>query len=172
VDLKCPVCGHLVGQEEYERVRANFDRLVSDKAAEATEEIGKEIGQLTNEIYTKDQEVQDKEKQIRDMQEQHQRDVERLADEKAASRIEKIRKQLEEESRISKDDEIQCALTNIERKFAIKEQGYKLQIQRAEKKNGELTALLENIPPERKGTAGEIVLYEELAKRSRMMNLS
>jgi hypothetical protein len=68
VDLKCPACGHLSGQQEYERVFANFNRFVDEKAAG-------EIEQLTYELYAKDQ-------QMHDLEERHKHNVENLANEK------------------------------------------------------------------------------------------
>jgi uncharacterized C2H2 Zn-finger protein len=32
VDLKCPACGNMVGQEEYERVVANFHRVADEQS--------------------------------------------------------------------------------------------------------------------------------------------
>ena len=45
-----------------------------------------------------------------------------------------------------------------------KEKQYQLQIKRAQKHNREIQNKLDSIPPERKGTAGEIILTEDLRK--------
>jgi hypothetical protein len=37
VDLKCLACGHMLGQEEYERVVANFHRIVIEWSHRANE---------------------------------------------------------------------------------------------------------------------------------------
>jgi hypothetical protein len=157
VDLKCPACGHLVGQEEYERIVANFNRFVDEKAAG-------EIEQLTCELYAKDQ-------QMHDLEELHKHNVENLVNEKVELKKAEMRKELEEEFRIENDEAVQRALIKQEKQFEKDRAGYNQHIQRVEKKNKELSAkvdeqtrILENIHPESNGTRGELVLLEELHK--------
>lgn len=66
VDLKCPACGHLIGEEEHERVRANFDRLVQLES-------NGEIEQIRYECEVKNQNME--------------RNIEDLANQKAESKI-------------------------------------------------------------------------------------
>lgn len=100
VDLKCPACGHLLRQQEYERVVANFNRFVDEKAAG-------EIEQLTCELYAKDQ-------QMHDLEEWHIHNVENLANEKVELKKVEMRKELEEELRTENDEAVQRALIKQE----------------------------------------------------------
>jgi hypothetical protein len=179
VDLKCPTCGHLIGEEEYERVRANFDRLVELKS-------NGEIEQIRYECDRKDQQLEDLKKQYGDMKkqfegvrEEYERNVENLANQKAGSRISEMGRKHEEELAV-KDRQnrvnVEDTLRARDRQLAEEKAGYTLHIQRVEKENRELSVTitgltaqvaeqkktLENKSSEHRGTTGELVLLDDL----------
>jgi Uncharacterized protein conserved in bacteria (DUF2130) len=157
VDLKCPVCGHLVGQEEHERVIANFHRCVKEKTTEEIEQLMCERDMKDQELQDKEKQLQDKEKQLQDMQEHYERNAENRAKQIAASKIGDMERKHTEEIR--------------EKDWQREEDraGYGLQIRRQqerieeqEKQLKEQKKALENESSEHRGTRGETVLFDDL----------
>jgi hypothetical protein len=65
IEYKCPACGHLVGEEEYAKVRSDFNKLIQQKSEEQIDELK---GKHMQELYEKDKqhkvELQEQEKNI------------------------------------------------------------------------------------------------------------
>lgn len=81
VDLKCPACGHLVGQQEYERIRANFDRRVELKSNEEIEQIRCQC-----------------DKKVQDMKDQHERNIDNEVNQRVASLTKENQSKYDEEN--------------------------------------------------------------------------
>ncbi len=162
VDLKCPACGHLVGNEEYERVVANFDRFVEEK-------MNGQIEQLRYERDMKDELLQQMKKKFQDREEQYERNTEKKANEMATSKIREMdirhRDELSEkdrQSRINQQDEIERVVSGKDRQFNLERAGYHTQIQRYQTQVEEQKRTIDNIPSELRGTRGEIALLDDL----------
>ena len=188
VDLKCPACGHLIGQEEYERVVANFNRIVEEKYSEVIEnkanqiaaskvreieityqeELAETRSQSGEEIRRVVSEIDNKNRLIEDMQ----HNIEDLANQKATSKIEEMERKYNEEleqSHINKEDDITRAVREKESQHEEERAGYRKHIERLEKDNTVLTAAveeqkkkIENMSSEYRGTRGEIHLLDIL----------
>ena len=66
------------------------------------------------------------------------------------------------------DEKVACAVREIETKHALrekqKEKEFQIRLDRVKTKNDELQRIVDNIPPELQGTAGEFVLLDELLR--------
>lgn len=124
VDLKCPACGHRMGQEEYERVVVNFNRFVEEKYSGEIEQIR----------YESDMKCQH-------MKQEYERNVENQANEMAASKI----REMELIHREDVKQETQFAVSKKQRELEEEKAGYKGHIQRLEKHNGELSLKIEGL---------------------------
>ena len=60
------------------------------------------------------------------------------------------------------DEKIREALKRKEENYRLKEMEFRLQISRIEKENEKMQKTLENVPPEFRGTAGEMKLFDDL----------
>jgi hypothetical protein len=173
VQFKCPSCGHLLGEQEFKHACEVSDSLVNER-----------LEQIERELKIKH------ERQLQQQQENNDNDKEREVCERLIKiRKEEMAKhnqalldkdrQIEAtklQSTINREEEIRQAITEKEREREQEKTMYKLHIQRLEKDNTELTdktkqltgqieeqrKTIENIPPELRGTGGEIDLFNDL----------
>jgi hypothetical protein len=185
IQFKCPTCGHLLGEEEFNSACRRLNKTVDDKAKEILEE---EIDKINNQHK----------QEIRNIEEQHKLEVEtkvkrqlclqrteieseyikKLMNEKTAieekfnqdlaNKIKEI-ETLKSQSAIDQAQHIQQAIFDNERRHTQRETEYKLKLSRIEADNKELVSkveqlqkTLDSIPSEMRGTAGEIILLDEL----------
>jgi hypothetical protein len=181
VDLKCPACGHVLGQEEHERVVANFHRIAEEQSTGVIEQMRYEC-----------------DKKLEDLQDQHKRNLDNEINQRVASQTNEIHVKYNEDKKgwerrhneelLLKDKEIKEAkLQNtidieekikqainvneqqLEAKYKQKEAEGELQLRRIKDDNQNLLKQVEklqktvdSVPPELRGTAGEIVLLDTL----------
>lgn len=157
VQYKCPSCGHLLGEEEYEHACKKSERQIAEGVKEKLRIAEEEIQQLkinhAKELLQKDEENRlDTEKEVN-------------------TRVTKI---LNEERMMNAnliDERIRMAVTEVEVRYKQSEMQYKMQHDRIETDNRKLMdqveklqKTLDSIPAELRGTAGEFVLAEELKR--------
>lgn len=181
VDLKCPACGHLVGQQEYERIRANFDRRVELKSNEEIEQIRCQC-----------------DKKVQDMKDQHERNIDNEVNQRVASLTKENQSKYDEENMekerrhqaelalkdkeireaklqnaIDIEEKIKQAINSneekLEAKYRQKETERELHLLQIKEENRnllnrveKLQKIVDSVPPQRIGTAGEIVLLDVL----------
>lgn len=172
-EFRCPTCGHTMGEEEYKHACNEFDRNVAAKCDELMEKL--------NNIHEK--EMYEQNRKYIELENRIDQEVEfqtnkRLSEQEEKSEIEKagIKEVYEHKLKI-KDEEIEAtklqSATYIDEKIEegrkqneenhrLKEMEYKLHISRIEKENEKMQKTLENVPPEFKGTAGEMKLFDDL----------
>jgi hypothetical protein len=173
MQFKCPSCGHLLGEQEFKHACEVSNTLVNEMLEQKEKELKIEHErrlqqQQENNDNDKEREVSERVSKIRKEEDAIYKQV----------LIEKDR-QIEAaklQSTINRQEEIRQALTEKEREREQEKTMYKLHIQRLEKDNTELTdktkqltgkieeqrKTIENIPPELRGTGGEIDLFNDL----------
>jgi DNA repair exonuclease SbcCD ATPase subunit len=180
-EFKCPSCGHLIGEEEYNNICKNHSRQIIEKAEEISREkiyevdvqykklirekelnkeseIQKRVGEILpkeraamESAYRKDQAEKDK---------QYHEELSEKGRQLEAAR-EDIDKQANE--RMAQwQDEILSRANNKEARHEQIESDLRKQLSRAQEDNRKLQKTLETFNPERIGTATEDDLYEEL----------
>lgn len=137
-EFRCPTCGQIVGEEEYRNAYNVLDRKVQSLCKEKMQE----------------QETRHSE-EIRQLEERHSREFQNKVSQEVKAR-------LKNEKEMNINEEVRAALRD-------KEATHRLQISRLEEQNRGLAEqvqrqqkTLESIPPEVRGTAAEINLYEDL----------
>jgi hypothetical protein len=165
VEFKCPTCGQLIGEEEYRRACNALDK----KVQELCEGKIREQEEKHRQEMLEQQEKNNRELEIRVGQkvEEKMRAEKALLTEKHQKEIEMKNKEIEAAKRQSTeyiDETVEQAIRHKEEKHRQKEAEYQLQISRLIDRVENLQQTLEKVPPELRGTAGEIVLYDELHK--------
>jgi len=175
VQFKCPSCGQKLTEEEYWHVcqiqKSHLDQMVKKEVEQKTE-------QIEQRYVMKIQHLEDENKRkIQDREVEIQRSVSKLVNEKKLQlekQYSEKEKQLEA-AQIENDKLIELkisqAIMQNEVKHRQKEKESELKYSRVESINrelinkvGKLETALNNIPPEFRGTAGELVLQDELHK--------
>ena len=172
IEYKCPVCSHLIGEEEYLNVKTEFNKIIQEKVEEHDD---KTRGIYEEKLYKKDLELQKQEEKHKDEieakvheQVQLQLDTKLLKQKDeyehklAQKETEKNEIKLQADNNI--DKKIAEALEKQDEKFRQQKFQDQLKWERIQKRNEELQKTLDNIPSEFKGQAGEIMLFEELHK--------
>ena len=176
IEYKCPVCTHILGEEEYRNANNKFNNILQDKFKQKIEEIE---GTHEQELYEKDKnhtfELQEQEKK-------HKEEINTKVNQEVKLQLDKKEEEQKKELELKlkrKDEEIEAlklqrdnvvndkiAKIREEEKQKNKQEKaqYELQLERIQKHNDELQKTLDNIPSEFKGQAGEIVLFDELHK--------
>ena len=134
-EFRCRTCGHLLGEEEYRHACSNHDKDRQAIREELREELREDIRS--------------------EQQEKHQQEIRKKNEE-----IESLKSQNEQ----TVSEAVDQALRRSYEEWRQKEKEYQLHIERVQKDNMQLKNTLDSIPPERKGTAGEIILTEDLRK--------
>lgn len=176
-EFRCPTCGHILGEEQHRHAYQALERIVIERTKERDaakeEQHRKEILQL-KEKHDREKESEIKmriQEQSITMELEHRKDQAEKDREHVKELAEKDR-QLEAailQSDINVKEQIRRAVNEKESQREQENARYKLHIQRLEKDNTELTdkideqkRTIENIPPELRGTTGEIVLLDDL----------
>ena len=174
IEYKCPVCTHILGEEEYRNANNKFNNILQDKFKQKIDEIE---GTHEQELYEKDKnhtfELQEQEKK-------HKEEINTKVNQEVKLQLDKKEEEQKKELELKlkrKDEEIEVLKLQrdnvVNDKIAkIREEEkqknrqekaqYELQLERIQKHNDELQKTLDNIPSEFKGQAGEIVLFDEL----------
>ena len=188
VEFRCPTCGHQLGEKEYEHACNEFNSRLQ---AASEEQIEKLNDLHKQEMYEKEKEYkqelqQQEERYDKEIENKVSQEVRlRLVDYEAKSRNEKalMNKEHEQELR-RKDEEINAiklqnteyieemiseAVKRNDEAHRLREVEHNLHISRIErenekmqKENEKMQKILENVPPEFRGTAGELKLFEDL----------
>jgi hypothetical protein len=187
-EFKCPACGHLLGKEEYKHAFNEINRKVQ---ATCEEQVEKLQNRHYEEMIEQDEKHRlDIQKQAEvhrlELEEKVSQHVQlRLAEYEERSTKERaiieqkyeheLRKKDEEietaklQTITAIDDKIKEAVKSNDEKHRQKETEFQLHISRIEKREGDLLGhiqklqqTIDNVPPEFRGTAGEIVLFDDL----------
>ena len=158
-------------------VKKNTD-LRASKLGKDREEIRTEVREELNKMHQEEKQmlIEEKDQEHRNTVEvEVQSRISNLLREKVEEHQEEMRKKDEqvEEAKLQVDayldEKIKEVLKNSDEKHRQKETEFHLQISRAQQENedladqvGKLQKTLDNIPPELKGTAGEIILFDDL----------
>ena len=191
-EFKCPSCGHLLGEEEYRHACNEFNQKVQVTSDEQIDKIRvlyeekmyKQQQMHTLELQEEEekhrmgfekrvnQQVQSQTKMLLSEQEEKLRTEMGLLTEKYEQEIKKKNEEIrtaELQSDMYVDEKIEEAVAFKEEKHRQRETEFNLQISRIQKQNGgladqveRLQQTLENVPPEFRGTTGEIMLFDEL----------
>jgi hypothetical protein len=164
----------VVGEEEYRRAC----EALNDKVQDACMEKMLEQEEKHRQEMLEQEERNNRKREIRVAQEVELQKNKILSEQEEKSEIEKVRIVEEYEHRLKiKDEEIEAgklqSATCIDEKIEegrkqyeenhrLKEMEYKLHISRIEKENEMMQKTLENVPPDFKGTAGEMKLFDDL----------
>jgi hypothetical protein len=165
-EFRCPTCGHTMGEKEY---READNKLNRDK-----QEIREELTCMHQE------EMQLKEvehtRYVQELLEKNDRERQRMVDQEVQVRTNNILSAQEEKHQqelSKKDEEIEAVKSQSSLHIAEKiEEAVKkekqertqtqLLLSRVQEEAEKMRQTIENIPPEFRGTAGELVLLEEL----------
>lgn len=183
VQYKCPSCGHLLGEEEYEHACKKSERQIAEGVKEKLRIAEEEIQQLkinhAKELLQKDEKNRlDTEKEV------NTRVTKILAEERMMMELKYNKELAEREKEHSEelvalksqnsnliDERIRMAVTEVEVRYKQTEMQYKMQHDRIETDNRKLMdqveklqKTLDSIPAELRGTAGEFILAEELKR--------
>jgi hypothetical protein len=172
IEYKCPICTHILGEEEYRNANNKFNNILQDKFKQKIEEIE---GTHEQELYEKHKnhtfELQEQEKKHKEeintkvnqeVKLQLDKKIQEKEDEKnaiilqAANDIDnKITEALEKQEEKNRKEKIQNELTwdRIQRDN-----------DRLQRDNEQLQKTLANLSPEFNGKVGEIWLLDELHK--------
>lgn len=176
VDLKCIACGHMLGQEEYERVVANFHRIVEEQSNGVIEQMRYEcdkLGDLENQHKHNfdnevNQRVASRTKQVEAEYDKEKKVWEGRHKEQLALKDNEI-EEVKRQNTIDIDEKMNQVVKVIEEKYRQKEAETELQLRRIKDENRNLLNQVEklqktvdSVPPELRGTAGEIVLFDVL----------
>ena len=191
-EFKCPSCGHLLGEEEYrhacnelnQKVQVTSDEQIDKIRVLYKEKMYKQQQKHTLELQEEEekhriefekkvkQQVQSQTKMLLSEQEEKLRTRLGLLTEKYEQEIKKKNEEIrtaELQSDMYVDEKIEEAVAFKEEKHRQRETEFNLQISRIQKQNGgladqvqRLQQTLENVPPEFRGTTGEIMLFDEL----------
>lgn len=143
-EFRCPTCGHTLGEEEYKHACIEINKIVKQISDER-------FGKLKEEMKLDfDSRVhQEAQSQL----EKRQQEIESLK-----SQNEQLKSQNEQ----AKSEAVAQALRRRNEEWRQEKEQYQLQLKRVEERNKDLQNTLDSIPPERKGTAGERILTEDL----------
>jgi hypothetical protein len=175
--FECPTCGHPMGKEEYEHACKEFNKKVQARCDEQIQRL-KDIHR--REMYEQgEKHLQELERKVSEQTRSQLIEYEEKSKHEKAAIIVKFEQELrkkDEEVQTAKlhncaatEEKIEEALKRNEEKYRQKEIEFQLQISRILTRNGELVEqaekmqqTIENLPPEFKGTAGEMVLFDDL----------
>ena len=174
VQFRCPTCDHPMGEEEYRHACNAFDERVQEKSEERLQKQAEKHRQEMRDLVEKNnlelesrvrQEVEFQQRKIAfEQEEKSKKEKAELAEEYE----QKIRRK-DEEVKAAKlhssnylNERIEQARRDEEERHRQKEKEDELKISRAGRQIEVLEKILDNVPPEFRGTAGEIVLYDEL----------
>ena len=180
-EFRCPTCGHMLGEKEYRHARSNHDKDIQEIREALYEELTNKHQEEIQQVETRHKrekqhlhEKYDQEVQSRVNREVQSR-IENILSDKEQEHQEEIRKKDEEiekaklESSTYIDEKIKEELKNNDEKYRQEKTQSQLLLGRILEENKELTlqaekmrGTIENLPPEFKGTAGEIMLFEDL----------
>ncbi|HEY7536227.1 MAG TPA: hypothetical protein VH878_09845, partial [Thermodesulfobacteriota bacterium] len=149
-EYKCPTCGHILDEEEHRHALSKHEK---DRQAMSEDLRTK----LANKFEEKLQ--QEREKYQRENQ-QLREEIENKANLKAQSKIDDILLKEQEKRRLAVNE----ALSFRDEKWRLEEKQYQKLIEELQKDKRKLENTLDSIPPERRGTAGERILTEDLRK--------
>lgn len=158
VEFKCPTCGHLMGEEEYEIAIKRMNKIIQETSNGQIEKIKSECDVKVHNVEIKAN------SRILAERDQHSRELENRANQLALVEIKKIQSKNDKEKQENTE-----AIKRNDEKHRQKETEHRLQLDRArkdieqlQKDNQKLQKTLDTIAPERKGTAAEIILFDDL----------
>jgi hypothetical protein len=166
VEFRCPTCGHTMGEKEYREAHNKLNRDKQEIREELTCMHQEEM-QLMEAEHTR---------YVQELLEKNDRERQRMVDQEVQVRTNNILSAQEEkhQQEISKkDEEIEAVksqsslhITEKIEEAVKKEKQERTQTQlllsRVQEEAEKMRQTIENIPPEFRGTAGELVLLEEL----------
>jgi hypothetical protein len=179
IEHKCPACGHLIGEEEYLKVKTAFNKKIQEELEEKTDKIR---GDYENELFQKDKQLQKYKDEFKtEVNKQVQLEIDKLQleqNEKSKEEKEEIKQEFERKLKQKDkvidnikmqtdriiDDRIAEVLKNEHDKATKEKTKVQLQLDRIQKRNVDLQKTLDNVPSEFKGEVGEIMLCDELTK--------
>ena len=130
-----------MGQEEYKHVSEKIGKLIETTADTRVEKLKKEYDHI-----------------FQERDEKYQQELET----KVSQQVELRLNEYEEKAKKAMEQRYQHKLIERDEVHRQKETQYKLHISRIEQENERQKKIIENIPQELRGTAGEIVLFDHL----------
>jgi hypothetical protein len=179
VNFKCPTCGHVLGEVEYYNACEKNKILADEKAKQKVQE---QIKQLKIEHAKEVQRIKES-NEAENKKEIDTRVAKIVTEENVQIELKHNQeladkdRQIQAAQKLSSelmDEKIRQAIINNEAKHTQKEIEFELQLGRVKADNKDLMAqvekqkkTLDSIPPELRGTAGELILIDILQKEFR-----
>jgi hypothetical protein len=167
VDLKCPACGHLMGEEEYKRVSENFDKVAEEKSNGLIQDMRDQYNQnfenaVSQRVASQTKEIQtsERKKEIDELNEEHEtekRNIQNRYAQEISSKeiqIKELRRQVDDteiEAKARADASARAEVDELRRGVSERD----IQLRRLGKEIEDLKKQVSRTQPELKGEAGE-----------------
>jgi Uncharacterized protein conserved in bacteria (DUF2130) len=153
-DFKCPACGHLIGPEEYEHVCQRITKLIETTAEGRVENIRREC----------DNKIQELQKLMQRQEEKYRQETNSKVNERVQLIIDEETQAARLEGQKDYEEQYRRLCAQREQDNRQRESEYQRRFAQLEQENQHMKKILESIPPELRGTSGEINLYADLHK--------
>jgi hypothetical protein len=151
-----------ISNGQIEKIKSEYDDKVSFAVTKANERILELENQYKHELENKASQMALLQiKKIQSNNDEEKQEMERGYRQELACKDKEI-EEAKLQNAISTEEKIAMAIESIEEKYRQREAELKLQIERARNDNEKLQKTLDSVPPEIKGTAGEITLFDDL----------